>query len=178
MLTEDCETQTREELFIELYEEVFPKVAVFIKKMGGDLDDTKDVFQDALIIYYEKTKSTDYVIEVNERAYLTGICKYLWFQKQRQGSKYQRLDDAINGGWIQQEEVRVSPAILNFIERAGKKCLDLLQSFYYERRSMTEISEQFKFSNERSATAQKYKCLEKVRAIIKNKSMQKEDFYE
>jgi DNA-directed RNA polymerase specialized sigma24 family protein len=177
MLTEKCETQTQEELFIELYEEVFPKVAVFIKKMGGDLEDTQDVFQDALVIYYEKTRSADFIIEVNEKAYLIGICKHLWFQKQRRDSQNQKLDDTINCG-SEQEEPRVSSTILHFVERAGKKCLDLLQSFYYEKRSMTEIAEQFNFSNEHSATAQKYKCLEKIRTIIKNKSLRKEDFYE
>jgi RNA polymerase sigma factor (sigma-70 family) len=178
MLTEKCEAQTREELFIELYEEVFPKVAVFIKKMGGDLEDTQDVFQDALVIYYEKTRSADFVIEINEEAYLIGICKHLWFQKQRRDSQHQKLDDTTNCGPDQQEEPRVSSTILQFVERAGKKCLELLQSFYYEKHSMTEIAEQFNFSNEHSATAQKYKCLEKIRTIIKNKSLRREDFYE
>jgi DNA-directed RNA polymerase specialized sigma24 family protein len=178
MLTENCETQTREELFIELYEEVFPKVAVFIKKMGGDLEDTQDVFQDALVIYYEKTRSTDFVIEVNEKAYLIGICKHLWFQKQKSYAQHQYLDDTANSSWDQQQEPRVSSTILQLVERAGKKCLDLLQSFYFEKQSMTEIAKQLNFSNEHSATAQKYKCLEKIRTIIKNRSLQKEDFYE
>jgi RNA polymerase sigma factor (sigma-70 family) len=178
MLTENCETQTREELFIELYEEVFPKVAVFIKKMGGDLEDAQDVFQDALVIYYEKTRSTDLVIEVNEKAYLIGICKHVWFQKQRLDSQHQHLDDAANCRLDQQEEPLVSSTILQFVEHAGKKCLDLLQSFYFEKQSMSEIAKQFNFSNEHSATAQKYKCLEKIRTIIKNRSLRKEDFYE
>lgn len=178
MLIENCETQTRAELFVKLYEEVFPKVALFIRKMGGDLEVAKDVFQDALVIYYEKTSMPDFSIQVNENAYLMGICKHLWFEKQRKESRHQKMDFNISNGLNMEEEPRVSSAILRFVERAGKKCLELLQSFYFEKRNMSEIAAQFNFSNERSATAQKFKCLEKIRAVIKNKSLRKEDFYE
>jgi hypothetical protein len=34
------------------------------------------------------------------------------------------------------------------------------------------------FANEHSASAQKYKCLEKVREIVKQKSLTYEDFVE
>jgi DNA-directed RNA polymerase specialized sigma24 family protein len=176
MQMEDCETETRPELFVILYEEVFPDVALYIKKMGGNLEDTKDVFQDALIIYYEKTRSGDLFIQVNEQAYLFGICKHLWLKKQKQDARHYKLD-AVNMLNIR-EEPCVSSTILNFVAHAGKKCLELLQSFYFEKRNMNEIAEQFKFSNEHSAIAQKYKCLEKIRAVIKNKSLKKEDFYE
>jgi DNA-directed RNA polymerase specialized sigma24 family protein len=177
MEIENCETQTQTELFVELYEEVFPKVAIFIQKMGGDLEDTKDVFQDALVIYYEKITTRGFIALVDEQAYLIGICKHLWFKKQRQDTRHQKLNPAINCGLDVQEEPCIS-SIMRFVERAGKKCLNLLQSFYFEKRSMTEIAEHFGFSNEHSATAQKYKCLEKIRAVIKDKSLRKEDFYE
>jgi len=43
---------------------------------------------------------------------------------------------------------------------------------------MKDVSEKFGFSGERSATAQKFKCLEKIRSVVKQKSLSKEDFYE
>lgn len=178
MLIEDHETQTRAEIFAGLYEEAFPKIAVFIQKMGGNLEDTKDIFQDALIIYYERTRSRDLVIQVNEVAYLIGICKHLWLKKQKEHARHQMLDDASCIDLKEQQEVNVSSAILNFVEQAGKKCMELLLSFYYEKRNMKEIAAQFNFSGEHSATAQKYKCLQKIRMIIKNKALEKEDFYE
>jgi DNA-directed RNA polymerase specialized sigma24 family protein len=178
MEIENGETQTQAELFVELYEEVFPKVAAFIQKAGGDLEDTKDIFQDGLVIYYEKTTTTDFVVQVDEQAYLIGICKHLWFKKQRLNARHQELDLTISNGLDMQEEPLISSTIMHFVERAGKRCLDLLQSFYFEKRNMKEIAEHFGFSTEHSATAQKYKCLEKIRTIIKNKSVRKEDFYE
>jgi len=46
--------------------------------------------------------------------------------------------------------------------------MDLLQAFYYFKTPMREIAEEFGYRSERSATVQKYKCLEKVRDTVKN----------
>jgi len=51
--------------------------------------------------------------------------------------------------------------------RSGKKCLELLKAFYYDHCSMQDIANRFGFNGTRSATVQKYKCLEKVRNEIK-----------
>jgi len=54
----------------------------------------------------------------------------------------------------------------------------LLRAFYYDKLSMSKIANRFGFSSERSATVQKYKCLEKVRDLVKEKSLSYEDFLE
>jgi predicted DNA-binding protein YlxM (UPF0122 family) len=68
--------------------------------------------------------------------------------------------------------------LLKFIEQSGRKCMELLHTFYYEKVSMKEIAGRFGFVTERSATVQKFKCLEKVRDKIKEKSIAYEDFIE
>jgi DNA-directed RNA polymerase specialized sigma24 family protein len=169
--------ETRQELFITLYQKIFPKVAVFVKQLGGNLDDAKDIFQDALVVYYEKTRNADFELQTNEEAYLTGICKFLWYKKHK--LKNRLPETTIPAGLYLEEETEptVSEKLLQFVERAGKKCMELLRAFYYDKKSMQEIADQFEFSGERSATVQKYKCLEKVRNSIKEKSLTREDFY-
>lgn len=174
----ETETLTREELFIKLYEEAFPAAAQFIKKMGGNLDDAKDIFQDTLIIYYEKTRHQDWVMPENEKAYLLGIGRHLWYQKHRKDEKRNQSVLLENIASNEENAPGVSQRVFDLIAKAGKKCLELLQSFYFEKKKMTEIAEHFRFSGERSATAQKYKCLEKVRTEIKRRSLNQEDFYE
>src|SRR5690606_41958981 len=70
------------------------------------------------------------------------------------------------------------PELLAFLARAGKKCLELLSSFSYEGLGMKAISERFGYRNERTATVAKFKCLEKVRDVIKQRSAHYEDFIE
>jgi DNA-directed RNA polymerase specialized sigma24 family protein len=45
---------SREALFMKLYQEAFPLVARHVSKMGGSFDEAKDIFQNALVVYYEK----------------------------------------------------------------------------------------------------------------------------
>lgn len=176
MITEQIKPATRESQFIRLYETAFPAVAIFVRKMNGSLEEAKDVFQDALVIYYEKKMTGDFLPEVDESHYVKGISRHLWYKKFNAAKTTQTLNTTFEVA--AQEEPKVSENILRYVELSGKKCLELLKSFYYDKLSMKELSAQFGFSGERSATAQKYKCLEKVRSAIKERSLSKEDFYD
>lgn len=164
----------RERLFIDLYKSTFPNVAKYVSKMGGSFDEAKDIFQDALVIYYEKAASGSLSIITNEKAYLMGIAKHLWLKKHHADSKEVSIDE-----FDVESESEAQPSdnkILSFLQTAGKKCMDLLRSFYYDEVPLTEAAELFGFSGVRSATVQKYKCLEKVRETVKEKSLTYEDF--
>jgi hypothetical protein len=56
--------------------------------------------------------------------------------------------------------------------------MDLLRSFYYDHLPLADAAILFGFSGVRSATAQKYKCLEKVRETVKQNALAYEDFVE
>src|ERR1700739_4226158 len=164
----------REQLFIKLYKDVFPAVARYVSKMGGTFDEAKDIFQDALVIWYEKAASDCFILRNDEKAYLFGISKNLWLKKHRQNTQHIPLDgfDAES-----EEAAELSDSkILNFLQTAGKKCMDLLRSFYYDQLPLNDIAETYGFSGVRSATVQKYKCLEKVRETVKEKALTYEDF--
>jgi len=166
--------QEREKLFISLYKSSFPAVARYISKMGGSFDEAKDVFQDALVIYYEKSVAGTIDLKTNENAYLTGIIRHLWFGKHHADASMIPLD-----GFDVEIEEDVTPSdhkILSFLETAGRKCMELLKSFYYDQLPLEDAARLFGFSGVRSATVQKYKCLEKVRETIKEKSLTYEDF--
>lgn len=154
-----------------LYEETFPAVSSFVAKMGGSADDAKDIFHDAIIIFFEKGIEVD-----NAPAYVVGIAKHLWARKYKHDRKNIELDESIE---IPEEEASpVVARLLRVLESAGKGCLDLLQAFYYEKRSAESIASEFKYSNAHSATVQKHKCLQKVRSFVKTKSLDYESFVE
>jgi DNA-directed RNA polymerase specialized sigma24 family protein len=165
----------REKLFIALYKSVFPSVARYISKMGGSFDEAKDIFQDALVIYYEKSIASAISINSNEKAYLLGISKHLWLRK----FKDNNLIAALDGIEITSDANEDQPSetkLMHFLETSGKKCMELLRSFYYDQLPLADAAKLFGFSGVRSATVQKYKCLEKVRETIKERSLTYEDF--
>ena len=166
----------REALFIHLYKQAFPVVAKYISRMGGSFDEAKDVFQDALVIYYEKSIADASALK-NDTAYLVGTAKHLWI-KRYQGNEFNTPLDNIEVGLNEDESNPSSRRLMRFLETSGKKCMELLRSFYYDQLPLTEIAQTYGYSGVRSATVQKYKCLEKVRETIKQKALVYEDFME
>ena len=170
--------ETRERFFEELYEKAFPPFARFAGSMKASFQDAKDIFHDALVIYYEKCSETDFVVKSSPQAYILGIAKHLWIRKFHHDRQKISMDEMESGIVIPDNyftsvnEVR----LLQFLERTGKKCLELLQKFYYEKEPLKEIARTLGYRTEHSAAVQKFKCIGKLRDTIRSKSMEYEDF--
>lgn len=170
---------TKDDQWLEaLYKETFPQVAKIVHQLGVDIDTAKDLFHDALIIYLEKQGSRTLNIHTSAKAYLIGITKILWAKKFRNDCRNIALNDqddslAVPEDFYTPEEERAAP-LLHYLQVAGKKCLQLLQAFYYEQLSIQEIAIRFGYRTRHSTTVQKYKCLEKVREQIKRSELYEE----
>jgi DNA-directed RNA polymerase specialized sigma24 family protein len=158
-----------------LYQSVFPVLCRYISKKGGSLEESKDIFHDALIIFYEKCSAGADIAD--EKAYVFGIAKHLWNTTYNEKQRYAELDELVVPADADAQEV-VSTKLLLFLKQTGSKCMDLLQSFYYENLNAEKIAERFGYSGVRSATVQKFKCLEKIRQVVKTNAQQYEDFFE
>jgi len=170
----------REQLFISLYKIAFPAVAKYVDKMGGSFDEAKDIFQDALVIYYEKGVGSAIELHTNEQAYLLGIAKHLWSKRFRESIQQVPIGAYSDvAGFIEDEDREPSPAkLMHYLETAGQRCMELLRAFYYDKLPVNTIAGLFGYSGVHSASVQKYKCIEKVREIVKEKSLAYEDFIE
>ncbi|KQM69644.1 RNA polymerase subunit sigma-70 [Pedobacter sp. Leaf216] len=168
--------EMREAFFIALYKKAFSSVARYVAKMGGTLDEAQDIFQDTLVIYYEKIISANAETIVNEQAYLLGIAKKLWLQHYKKSMLSQPLND-----FDIQADTDVQHAshkILHYLETAGRRCMDLLQAFYFDNLPVAKLAGRFGYSGVHSATVAKYKCLEKVRESVKQNLLNYADFIE
>jgi len=170
---------TRQLAFEALYEQAFPPVAGFVSKMKGSFDDAKDIFHDALVIYYEKVSDDTLRIHGSPEAYILGIAKHLWVRKFRQDQRNIQWSEDEFGIELPQDQTPSlnDQRLLLFLELTGRKCLEVMQAFYYEKLSFRKIAQRFGFATEHAATVQKFKCLEKVRDAVKQKSMRYEDFF-
>ncbi len=166
----------REALFTQLYTEVFPTVAGYIAKKGGNLEQAKDLFQEALVIYYEQVELRSKSLEKNAKAYLIGVSRNLWHQQATHGLNHESIDNLNNEPDVQISPMVSTKKLLKTLATTGRKCMDMLRAFYYEQIPLDQIAHQFGFGSVRSATVQKYKCLEKVRDEVKEKSLTYADF--
>jgi hypothetical protein len=165
--------------FEALYEMCFPSVAAFVRKMHGSFQDAKDIFQDALVIYHEKCSDPAFQIQTPE-AYILGIAKHLWVRKFKDDRRKVSADASAADISV---PVDYYPSVndsmlLKLLEISGEKCLSLLRFFYFEKATAKKLKERFGYQSEHSAIVQKYKCIEKLRETIKQKSIAYEDFLE
>lgn len=168
------DTEDRTQYLEELYKVMFPRVASYISRRGGSFDEAKDIFQEAVIIYYEKISGAGVYTVQNKGAYIMGIARHLWMKAIKDKTLTTNADKVAT--LADNKELQPTERILSFLSVAGKKCMEMLHAVYYDKRTMKHIADNFGFSSERSATVQKYKCLEKVREIVKEKSLVYEDF--
>jgi DNA-directed RNA polymerase specialized sigma24 family protein len=167
---------TEQEFLIKVYRETFPAAAQLIKRLGGTVEEAKDVFHDALLIYLERKATGALRIQTSVKAYLLGITKILWLHSRKQ--YFLPLPEEVEN-FVQEEQPGSEEQIniRDYLVMAGQKCLQLLQAFYFEGLSLTEIAGQFGFGGVRSATVQKYKCLEKIRAEVKKTNVYEQGAY-
>ncbi len=173
-------SENREQLFMRLYREVFPLVASFIQLRGGNQEEARDIFQDALVVYYQKLVSGiwEEKSEISTHGYLLSICRNMWYNKANKVKNLISLNPDDQEIPFEENTEIANEKMLAFVSAVSKKCLEILQSFYYHKQSMHDLASEFGFSSTRSATVQKYKCLEKVRDKIKETKLVYEDFTE
>lgn len=174
-ILEETNVSTREEVILKCYQQVFPLAAAHIQRRSGRLEEAKEVFQEAMLLYFEKLSQEGFQPAVNDQAYLMGMVKKLWLKHQG-NPKSVSLDHWDQA--IEEQPQPITQKLLNYLRSSGERCLDLLQSFYYEKCSMRQVADRFGYASERSATVQKYKCLEKVREQVRQNAQQYEDFFE
>lgn len=170
-----------------VYQQAFPAVARYVSKCGGTFEEAKDVFHGALLVFFEKKYEGRLSLQQGEEAYIFGIARHLWAKRYNENQRYASLDQLTEE--FERESVEWEKAddassnetlsnkrILRVLQAAGRKCMRVLTAFYYERLDMQDLAHRFGFSGTRSATVQKFKCLQKVKQVVKEKSLQYEDF--
>ena len=156
-----------------IYEACFPAIAKMIHTKGGDLECAKDVFHDALLVFWEKKAKNALGDVQNEQAYLYGIAKNIWCKKlkdKRQEMEFSQLN--LNDNAFMQQDLHLQKQgnrLRKLLELSGKKCLDLLENIYINPHSLQEVTQKFGFGSVHSTSVQKHKCLEKIREIVKQK---------
>jgi DNA-directed RNA polymerase specialized sigma24 family protein len=166
----DQTTGSPDDALLSLYRTAFPDCARMIHRMGGTLEQAKDSFHDALLIYMEKEKAGTLRLRSSPKAYLLGTAKICWLRAQDKRSTLPLTGEhepAEPGETDHEELEERESTLLKSLQKAGQKCLELLSAFYYDHCSLQDIAARFGFKGRRSATVAKFKCLEKVRHNVK-----------
>ena len=156
-----------------IYKDNYNMVQALIINNNGSADDAKDIFQEAMIVLYEKVRAGNFELTAQIKTYLYSVCRRLWLKRLQQMNRYQP-DLEGSGEIVQVEEEMEVHEKLNaeflLMEKAlgslGEPCKSLLEAYYLQKRSMTEIATTFGYTNADNAKTQKYKCLMRLKKFF------------
>jgi RNA polymerase sigma factor (sigma-70 family) len=156
-----------------IYRENYNMVQALIINNNGSADDAKDVFQEAMIVLYEKVRSGNFELNCQIKTYVYSVCRRLWLKKLQQLSRYNgdigNIDETVPvEDDIGEHDKRNTE--FEMMEKAiiglGEPCKSLLEAFYLQKRNMQEIASSFGYTNADNAKTQKYKCLMRLKKIF------------
>ena len=105
--------------------------------------------------------------------YVVSIARNLWRQEQGRRTRHPHdpLDENIDGpaaeATPETETAEPALAVLDYVERLGEKCRSILLAFYYFQQPLAQIAATHQYRSVRSATVQKFKCLERLRQAVR-----------
>ncbi|AYD46985.1 MAG TPA: sigma-70 family RNA polymerase sigma factor [Arachidicoccus soli] len=158
-----------------IYENNFSTIQALILNNNGSYDDARDVFQEAIMILYEKSKSESFELSSQIKTFLYAVCKKIWLKKlQARGKHATYLDPSLIENTVIQESdldtARQLDVDFNIMEAAlekiGEPCKSLLKAYYIRKKGMGEIAEMFGYTNPDNAKNQKYKCLMRLKKLF------------
>ena len=160
--------QRDEKVLNYLYDKWYRLVKTHIIRNSGSEEDVPDVFQDSIIVLYEKICGNHFELTSDLKGYFFGIARNVWNNRLRQKEKEEELDfDVVDEG---DENDIADPEYFRIMMRAFDKlrpdCQEVLRMFY-DQVPFDEIARKMKFKNETYARRKKYLCKEALMEYIK-----------
>lgn len=156
-----------------IYKDNFSMVQAFILQNNGSYDDARDIFQEAMIALYDKARSDSFVLTSQIRTYVYSICRRLWLKRLQQMGRYTGQVEMLEETVAVEEDVDMHEkrnAEFAIMDRAmnslGEPCKSLLEGYYIKKMGMTELAEEFGYTNADNAKNQKYKCLMRLKKLF------------
>lgn len=165
----------RERALEIIYTDNKAKVCAFILGNSGSEAEAKDIFQEAVIAFYENVRNEKFKGESTIGTYLYSIARFKWLNQIKK--------NAIRTGHhekARKEEFTESPmavliegerksGVLEVLDQLGEACKELLVESLYHNASMKEIAQSGGYSSEQIVRNKKYKCLQKLKELLKLK---------
>jgi RNA polymerase sigma factor (sigma-70 family) len=161
----------REQTLTQLYQRAFPSFRRYVLRGGGSAADAQDLFQDALVTLYEQAVAGRLTLTAAPATYLLAISRNLW---RRELDRRRRQPGTPLGPDHAELAAEAPPApepaesVLTHVARLGERCRSILLSFYYFQQPLEQIARTHQYGSVRSATVQKFKCLERLRQAVRH----------
>lgn len=160
-----------------IYKLYYPAIARMIISNNGSDDEAKDIFQESVMVLYNKVTHNKFELNSKLSTFLYAVSRRLWLKQLTRKGNVMNSSDISDFEDILQVEDDIDKNReneVNFdlmdsaLQELGEPCKTLLTDFYIKNQSMKDIQEKFGYTNTDNAKTQKYKCLQRLKKLFFN----------
>lgn len=151
-----------------IYDQYFQGILHWVSNNSGSREDAEDVFQEAIVVLYQKVRSGDFVLTSSFFTFLFAICKNLWKKELRKRSRMtgdlekvperEDPDPLILECLYAREEQTLFRTVFEAMDAGCKALLSL----FFQGKSMQEIMDKLGLSSLSYTKKKKFLCKEKL----------------
>jgi len=159
-----------------IYKDYFPLIKFLVTENDGSVEDAEDIFQDGIIIIYNKISINQLNLTSSFKTFMYSVCRNLWLQKlNKRKAIFEKLTDVeeyidLPQNLIQEEsqaETELHRIIQIHFLSLEENCQKLLKLFA-KNIPLNEIAVTLGFKTEKYAKTRKYMCKEELKKRIAN----------
>lgn len=156
-----------------IYIKYYRMMTKLVLTNSGTEEEARDVYQDALVVFWQKARSGNLVLTSKMSTYIYSICQNLWRKeldrKKRLSNESKDSSEVIDMDSPEREKI-----IAQCLDQLGDTCKKVLMYYYFDDMSMQEIADKLGFANTDTAKTKKYKCKQKLDELVKSQYSEKD----
>ncbi len=157
-----------------LYTDNYYKAKNYILKNKGTETESKDIFQEAIIILWNNINTEKFIPENWNQieAYLFQIVKFKWIdtlKKKKKKTPLYHENILLEIEDYNDEKEQQIQLIEKCLQTFKDPCKTILKLFYFKRKGYAEIATQLAY-NEKTLKTMKYRCLNKLKKLVEKQS--------
>ena len=133
-----------------LYKKYYRMMTKMVISNSGTEQEAKDIYQEALLVFWQKSTSKNLVLTSKISTYIYSICQNLW---RKELDRKRRLTSETRDGEEHQDLEKKEKAriMAECMDQLGETCKKVLMYYYYDGMSMQEIADKLGFANTNTA---------------------------
>lgn len=149
-----------------VYKKYYRMMTKLVITNSGTEEEARDIYQDALVVFWQKATSGKLVLTSKISTYVYSICQNLW---RKELDRKKRLSNEEKDAIVVQdtETEERQRIIAQCLDQLGDTCKKVLTYYYFEEMSMQDIAEKLGFANTDTAKTKKYKCKKKLDDLVR-----------
>lgn len=151
-----------------LYKQHYKMMLRLVLKNNGTEQEALDIFQDALIVFWQKAIKNDFELTSKISTYLFSVCQNLWRKELSRKNKFKESDkeESESNQFENEEMVKIIHACINEL---GESCRQILSFYYFDGMSMDQIAKKMGLANSDTAKTKRYKCKKRLDDLIRSR---------